>query len=168
MALPSISDTLRTITAAIEDKLNKPVYFMQGHWPEIAEVLQSMTESKTEGSKKYPLIALMRDIEETEYRTAGDMISDFDLLIYIITDTENTLQADDRETSSFKAILHPIYEELIRQIQTSHLFMQGRDFEVKRIDRYYLGRTKVESQLNDYIDAIEVRLSGIKIRKQIC
>ncbi|OYW20313.1 MAG: hypothetical protein B7Z54_01515 [Sphingobacteriales bacterium 12-47-4] len=79
-----------------------------------------------------------------------------------------TLQADDRETSSFKAILHPIYEELIRQIQTSHLFMQGRDFEVKRIDRYYLGRTKVESQLNDYIDAIEVRLSGIKIRKQIC
>ncbi|OYW19926.1 MAG: hypothetical protein B7Z54_02600, partial [Sphingobacteriales bacterium 12-47-4] len=35
----------------------------------------------------------MRDIEETEYRTAGDMISDFDLLIYIITDTENTLQA---------------------------------------------------------------------------
>lgn len=168
MALPSISDTFKAITSQVATDLTRPVYFMQGHLPEIVDVLASMTQAREEAEKKYPLVALLRDIEEDMRYCASDVHTSFDAVLLILNITKREYRADERETNSFKALLHPICEKLIARVQTSHLFEQGRDFEIKRIDKYYWGREQFAAQLSDYVDCIEVKLSGLKIRNKIC
>jgi hypothetical protein len=181
--IPSISDAFRVIVqnteaAIIADSsldwgtLPKKVYFMHGHPREIVGVLQSYTNSPDFKNKKYPLVILVRDIEDEEAWTGQEGFDiPFQCRIFICTLTTPTLRAPDRETQNFKPILHPILFNLCNQISLSDRFGMPtpEDMKIKWTDRYYWGADVVDkNKLNDYIDAVEVKTMSLRLYNLHC
>lgn len=179
--IPSISDAFKTVVAATEaaiianttlnwGTLPKRVFFMHGHPKEIVNVLQAYTNSPEMKHKKYPLVALFRDIREDIELQRYGLAPSFKCRFVICTLTSPTLRADDREIQNFKPILIPIFEEIIKQISKSKRFGMPRvkDMKIVKFDRYFWGSEQVEKNiLNDYIDAVEVESITLSL-KNIC
>jgi len=181
--IPSISDAFKLVVAATEaaiindasinwGTLPKKVYFMHGHPKEITGLLQSFTNSPEKKNKKYPLVILVRDIED-EQPSAGSNGVDisFKAQLFICTITTPTYRADDREARNFKPILHPILYELLNQISASDLFGMPTvdEMKVKWTDRYYWGANVANKDIfSDYIDAVEVSQLQLKLYNKNC
>ena len=181
--VPSISDAFRSVVLATEAAiikdtslnwgvLPKKVYFMHGHPKEIVNVLQGYTNSPDFKDKKYPLIILVRDIEDEEPLIGQNGIDiSFKCQFFICTITSPDLRAEDREVKNFKPILHPILYEFLNQITISPLFSTEtvEQMKMKWTDRYYWGANVIDkNQLNDYIDAVEIKQMTLTLYNQSC
>jgi hypothetical protein len=144
-----------------------PVYYKYGHPKEISIRLQELSNSPTEGHKKFPLVILFTDItiEKDEPGFYGS--ARLRMLIANITDREYI--SEQRTELNFKPVLHPIKEELIKQIGLHPQFTYAGELKYKETDMYYYGsRINDKNIFNDYIDAIELRDIEINIKNKIC
>ena len=178
--IPSISDAFRTIVAATEAAiiadtsidwgiLPKKVYFMQGHPKELAGILQSLTNASL---PKYPLVILIRDVEDQGAITGQDgMNTDINARLVICMRTQPDLRADDRETQNFKPVLHPIFWQFIYQITQSDVFNMPtiEDMKIKWTDRYFWGGSIENKNIfNDFIDAVEIKSIQLTVYNEHC
>lgn len=169
--LPSFSDALKVITTRTEEALQsnskvnfggikKALYFMHGHPKEIADILQSYTNSTgPKKNQKFPCVALMRDFKEKLRDSPQGLTAKARPRIVFLTLTKPTYRADDRKIKNFDPILVPIVEEFINQIRISEFFGSPtiEDLDIDKWDRYYWGADPAQKTvLNDFVDAIEI------------
>lgn len=135
------------------------VKYMHGVWPEIeSNLIEATRQQANDGvTKKYPLIALLHDFpvkRGNEYYGVATFPT-----ILIATITDNKFKADKRYTETFKPILYPLYEAFLSAIANNKNIVESDRSNIQHTawDRLFWGREKLGTQLNDYVDAIEIQ-----------
>lgn len=136
-------------------------YYMYGHPIEIINTLAEKDKNGTYKFKKYPLIALFQDFEETRGETQFVNTS-ASLNIVIIVNSKRDYNSSQRYSNTFKPILYPIYNLLLKYISESNYFDLAPDaVPHTKIDRVFWGKAGLyggEANIfNDIIDAIEIQ-----------
>jgi hypothetical protein len=176
---PSISTAFRQLVTDTETALQadanvvfpadtpKKLYFMQGNVIEINTQLQILTKSKVHKGKKFPLVALFRDIKEVPQ--IDDSVS-FKCKFGIFTLTDQNYSSDQREEKTFVPVLRPIYEEILNQLSLSTAFGMPnvKDLQIDKWDCFFYGSVQNnKNQFSDFVDAIEVQNISLNL-KSIC
>lgn len=166
-----IVEEMEAIVAKVNTELTaanfttRPVYYMYGHPMEIANRLQELSNSPTEGHKKFPLIILFTDITIDKSIIGFYGSTSLRMLVANFTLAEYT--SVQRTEINFKPILHPIKKELIKQIERHGQFTYEDELTYKETDMYYYGSKINEKNIfNDRIDAIELRDIKLNIKNK--
>ena len=140
--------------------INDP-YYIYGHRQEIASRLTEKEQRPQSQKKRYPLIALKMDIDET---VRGN-VNDFNLNLVIATNSKVELNAEERYVKTFKPILYPLYFKFMESFKNSGFFMWDGQLDQLypphvKLDRPFWGTPSSERNekniFNDPIDAIEI------------
>lgn len=162
-------DIFEAIVQKVSDKIGYVAY-QHGHLLEIVNNLTEMTQTPDTSQLKYPLVALLQDFDEEKGKGEGTD-SSVKLWLIIATLTDNSLKAPERYQQSFKPVLYPIYEELLKQIGKSGFFKETNPDLIKHIktDRLFWGRNgllgKQSNVFNDFIDCIEIRDLKLSVKQ---
>lgn len=136
-------------------------FYRYGHRVEIAKLLDEQNrKTGAEKVKKYPLIALRLDTEET----ISDGIWHFNLNIAIVEWTDKNYDAAQRYENVYKPVLYPLYERFMEALKQSGLFFWDNMAAYPphtKIDRLYYGTIGSEGNqkrvFSDPLDAIEIQ-----------
>lgn len=148
-------------------------YYDYGHLKEISNKLIKMdTETAPYSYKKYPLIALVTDIEIDE----GDPIVEGivrNLFLVIINNTQEEYSSKERYENNIIPILYPLFEELKKKIKSSKYFIGVYPkINLKRKEMPFWGSTSkygnIKNITNDPLDAIQIRITELKIDSKKC
>ena len=149
------------------------VHFMNGHPLEVIETLAQKDKSNTFRFEKYPLIALFQDFAEVHTGNIGAPL-ELTLHLIIARATRPEYKASERYEKNFKPFLYPIYNEFLRQLNLSGLFMIYNSSIIPhtKYDRLYWGKEGLfKNQGNifdDYLDVIELKNLKLKLYKKTC
>lgn len=165
-------EEVRTVVAAVNTALAAKqfphtVYYMYGHPKEINNRLQELSNSPTEGAKKFPLIILLTDIPIRK-----DIIGYYgsaSMHFLICNLTEATYTSEQRTAINFVPVLHPIKATLIEAIGKHKQFTYPGELTYVETDCYYYG-SEINSKniFNDRIDAIDISNLQVNIKNIIC
>ena len=162
-----VVDVMKDVVAAVAIKLGRPINYLYGYASELSETLQQWTEVPTHFDKKYPLVWLSQPFSIVQ----GKQVSIFgeieELRLFIVTNSNKEYKAEQRMTINYKPVLYPIMQELQAQIVLSKaLQVYNSTLNVKQMDRYYWG-VHQQTVLNDVVDIIELKITGIKIQNNL-
>jgi hypothetical protein len=162
-----VVDEMKAIVAATGLKLGKSLNYLYGYVTELTETLQQWSDVQTLYDKKYPLVWLAQPFTIMQGKQIGIYGEIEELRLFIITDSDKTYKAEQRMTINYKPTLYPIMAELEVQISKSKAFQSYQNkLGVKFTDRYYWGEQQ-RSVLNDVVDIIEMKITGIKIQNNL-
>lgn len=147
-------------------------YYIYGHPREIANRLSLKNKSGTLKYQKYPLVALLQDFQESHGDT---LVTDYSLsfTVIIVVSTNKNYTSEERYTNTFKPILYPIYELLIKEIDLSEYLLTVDEglVEHTKTDRLFWGAEGIYSNdgliFNDNLDAIEINFTNIQVSKDV-
>lgn len=153
--IQSVKDYLTTLSKDVEGI----PHYLDGHPTEINLRLIEKGKDSVYKFKRYPLIALRLDVQEEVY--SGLIHYRLNLGIFAFTD-KNYTSAQRRE-KVFKPILYPLYDEFLRQLKLSGLFLWSGELKIpkhKKFDRYFYGtgtdNGNTKNIFADPLDAIEI------------
>jgi len=182
MSAPFWVDIFDEIVTAVREDADKPAtldtdepFYMFGHPLEIINTLAKKDKHDTHKFNKYPLIALFQDFTETMGVNQAVQSAVPDLNLVICTNTSPDYTAENRYDNTFRTVLYPLYDLLIKHIVKSKWFANVDPGLVphSKTDRLYWGRTGLYGNeaniFNDHIDAIEIQNLSLELRlKQNC
>lgn len=166
----SINEIMRAIVGRVSDKLGYHVEFQFGDWDYIADVLQVMSTSNTTSHLRYPIVCLRSPY--TEQREGKTRTATLEMLIAVNTLKDYT--NEQREETSFKEILRPIYDSLILEISKDKAVKSNYAGKPNHsyTENYRYGRRGVEggdgNKFKDYIDAIEIQNLSLTFKDLNC
>ena len=159
-------DIFDLVAADILTDLSKVIYYDYGHPLEIVNTLAEKTNNSDWKAKKYPLIMLFQDFKEYSHKDYEYEIKH--LTIMIVTYTDPSFKAKDRYANTIVPTLYPIYESLLKHLETSTLI--DWDGSKEKIDHVNWGKEGIFGStaniFNDYLDAIQIDLKDIKVIKK--
>ena len=123
--------------------------------------------------KKWPLICLLQDFEESNGQDMT-IVSEVNLNIVICTATDASYTGSQRYDESFRPTLQPLYELFIKKVAQYNGFSGLSEGLIPhtKIDRLYWGTEggagNTANKFNDYIDAIEIRDLNLKYNGKNC
>lgn len=170
---PYIYDMFANIVADVQSQLEVSVHYEHGHPLEIIKTMAGMEKTPAYAAIKYPLIALFQDFDE-ERGTDAKVEAELSLNLIIAMDSKPSLVASERLSCTFKPILYPIYDQLLKSIFRSGYFYaySVSDLKHTKTDRMYWGKKGLYGNegniFSDCIDAIEISGLQLKIKKQDC
>lgn len=168
-----IEEIIGQVVDKVSTKLEMDVRYLFGPASEIEDTLLEITKAQgftEEPLKKYPLIVLFTDIPET-FGTADGYYGKVTIpSIAIACITDNNLKAMQRLEQNFKPILIPIFEEFKRQLARNSSFIVGapQNIKMKKWNRYFWGKQKFGTKLNDFVDAIEIQNLELTLNNPKC
>jgi hypothetical protein len=147
-------------------KSNKP-YFHYEKYLEQSNSLAQKDSSLTYRNQKYPLFHLLLDISET--RDINDLVYTQipELVIIISVQTDPKKTSEWRNQNTFENILRPLYTKFINELNDSYFINKLKKDKIQHtyIERFYLGTaTRNQNQYNDFVDAIELRISNLSLK----
>lgn len=155
-------DEIGTVVTAVKTALSLSVLnYQYGYHTELKETLAAYNKTATYAAKKFPLIWLAQPftITRDSFAYFGTATN---LEIFIINESKQDKKATERMTDNFKAVIYPIYRELIKQLAKSKVFQESTvaEIEHKLTDRYYWGEDQ-KKILYDVFDCSHI--SGLKL-----
>lgn len=180
MAIINIPGLFSQIAANVDSVLSArddagfSVFYDFGHYQEVLKNLIIQDKAVTK-KKKFPLIWLVMDFTERYGPSINGycVLPKIDLLIAM--PTKPSLSTSERINQNFTPFLYPIYEELLRQIASSSLFLEQsvKELAHEKIDRPYWGMQDVSGNgtanlFNDFIDAIQIRGLQLTVNQARC
>lgn len=157
--------------AAVE--LNRPIFWFCGDIVEIIGELKKLSEGgAATKAMRFPMVALLRDFPESKGNEVG-IATEPTITLLICTRTEPTYNTQKRKEISFKPVLHPIWEELEKQINFAKEFnTSGLGLNYTQIDHYFYGRESIYGKeaniFTDFIDCVEIRNLNLKTKFTNC
>lgn len=153
-----------------------PVFFDFGHYREVTKNLKWKDDSHTLKDKKYPLIWLVMDFDESMGESPADYARLKGLQFIIANATNPTWTMRERRDNNFLPYLYPVFAEFIRQITDSvELGMPPESkLQFTKTDRPYWGGSQdtlgnnQANLFNDFIDAIQIRNFKLNIKQKMC
>lgn len=149
------------------------INYQFGHLKEIIATMKEWEASPADQVKKYPLVALLLDFPIVR-GNSGNYIGDATVQVIIAYLTRPDMKADERYTNNFEPILHPIYYELLEQIEASDAFITDGVNKIRHtaIDHPYYGKGGLSDTSGnvfaDTVDAIEVQNLQLRINFDNC
>lgn len=146
--------------------------FIFGNSQYIKERLDVYSKSKSQSPDKFPLIALFCPIVEN--RDDPDYFSKSRVSLVIACSSTKDWTNEQRQVTSFRNILRPIYERLLDVLLEDNTFDWGYSEKVNHSysENYSYGRygayTGSGEQLSEPIDAIDIRSMEITIKNSNC
>lgn len=162
--IDSIVEIYDPIVAGVPPTGGEKPYAMYGHLKEVLRVLSEKDESQAYKFKKYPLIVLIQDFEETHNTLANQYT--ISPRIIILEESKREYKADDRYINSFKTVLYPLYELLLEEIAGNpylNTVPVASLIPHKKYDRLNWGTQQAGDALNDYLDGIDITLTDLKV-----
>lgn len=143
-------------------------YYIYGHPREIANKLSLKDRSKEDKFKKFPLVALLTDFTEGHGESLAD---DYNLSVrcIIVTNTNKNYVSDERYENTFKPILYPIYELLLKKVALSPALKTVSQGLIahEKTDRLYWGAAGIYGNdgliFNENLDAIDVNFTDLTV-----
>lgn len=138
-----------------------------GYWPEIAANLKNVGRDQTLSAARYPFVMVSAGYIENKDPDNRNALSTSDLDVYIVDRSSKGLTTLQRETQIYDAILYPLYEELFERLEKSpYILTNFGHIEHTCQNLYYLqSMGENQNQLNDFVDAIEIKIKDFKINK---
>lgn len=152
------------------------VHYLHGHPLEIIETLKQRDKSEAFTFKKYPLVALFQDFNET-YSVSPDSYfasNEVNLHIIIAKATSPDYKAPERYDKNFKPFLYPIYMSLKQKLFESGKFLIAAPELIShtKTDRLYWGRQGLYGNegniFDDWLDIIELTNLKLKTDLKFC
>jgi len=142
-------------------RIDETPYYLYGHPLEVINTLSEYEKHPKMKFKKYPLIILFQDFEETKGRHQA-INADVSLNLVICTNTLAKYKSAERYELNFKPVLYPLYDLFLEKLERSGYFSGALgNFQHVKIDRMYWGKNGLYSNegnvFNDRLDAIEIR-----------
>ena len=123
-------------------------------------------------AKKFPLVALFTPI--TEERGLDDVDCRAKVSLLIACSSRKEWSNEQRKMTSFELILHPIYEELMKQLgrHSSVRVPYSGHFRHDKTDNYSYGRygayTQSGESVSEPIDAVVIQNLRLELIEQTC
>jgi hypothetical protein len=164
-------DIVAAVRAEYDTTNNLEPYYIYGHPREIANRLALKDQDSVDKFRKFPLIVLIVDVEESHGNDDTRIDYTTSPTLLIVTNTQPTYTSEERYDNTFKPTLYPIYELLVSKMNESpSLHTQSTDDIIyTKIDRLFWGSATVNGNegliFNDFLDAIELNFSDLNIIK---
>jgi len=162
-------DYMKEVVEAM--KLKQKCFYQFGHPMEILENLTEMSSADSTKKLKYPIIAVLSDVEVK--RDSANYYGKVNLTVLIATKTDKALKADAREKTNFKPILLPLYYDFLEHLIKCGHFKINYDGNIPHnyIKRMYWGKNGIfitdstlPAPFNDFIDGIEINNLQLTIK----
>lgn len=159
-----VVDIMKDVVTAVSAAIGYVVHYEYGPLDEIVHKLVQMSKQPSSTYPKYPLVALVTDIRE-ECGRDKNIYSDATMRLLIVNKTKQSAFAEDRTTNNFKLVIHPVWEEVQRQIRKCHKFDIDHNYnmEYTKYDRYNWGRSQSFVDMGqgsaDFIDATDITIT---------
>lgn len=143
-------------------------YYLFGHPLEILKTLTQRDKSKDWKYRKYPLVALLQDFQETK-GVNPSLITQASPRVLIVNQTKREFSSMKRYEENFKPILYPIYELLLEAIaEIGYFNVKAPDqIQHRKTDRMFWGREGLYGSegnvFDDYLDAIDITFQDLAI-----
>lgn len=138
--------------------------YYYGNPKEIHSRVIEMSKDTDQKRKKFPLLALFLDIEETRGVEPG---YDFEAKINmaLIVDANKKWKPAQRQTTSFEGKLYPLYELFIKKCQSTFGLNDINRIEHNKTDKFFYSSDKASDQntLAAFVDAIEITDFELKV-----
>lgn len=169
----NISALFASLVAKVSERTLKfakpfPVYFDCGRYLEVDLRLKTKTGHPTTAAKKYPLIWL-----NIPYSERYDLYGNLELRrveLVIVADTRSISTTPERFSTNFTDRLWPIFDELVRAINSSGYFDTLQ--EIEKIDQpFWDGKdagTQVANMFGDFVDCVQVRNLSLTVNESTC
>lgn len=167
----SIVEIFREISKRTSENVGYKINYLFGDWSQIAKGMDILSKHRITEKEKYPLLALFTPIieEKTDYRyycTAS-------LSMMIATRTLSDYTNEQRLDISYKKLLYPVYEALLKEIKNEKRFDFGSMQLVKHTysDNMRYGSRGVygadgKKPFADLFDGIDISDLEIKVKKE--
>lgn len=177
-AKQQFGDVVRAVSSALTpslqnvDPLITGVHYEYGHYTDIQERLIAYSKTASKKQDRYPLIAVFEDDRVVHQRKGVYGVTGMKVLILALSNPNYT--REQREETTFKPILFPIYEELLKQIWMSGHFMVYSPDQIRhtQINRPHWGDPSLYSNesylFGDVLDGIELSNLELTIYLQTC
>lgn len=166
--LPAIFESL---VANVATKLGEPVYFDCGSRKEIVAHLDQKTKGIASKDERFPLIWMVFPFTK-DFRVIGEDFKVPDLAFYIANLTKRDSSTKQRMVDNFLAVLYPIYEEFINQIESSgYFFWEDDHIPHQLIDWPFWGEPEGKQDaipLNDVVDAVLIKGLNLIVNTELC
>jgi hypothetical protein len=156
-----LQDVFAEIVSATKTALSLPVLnYQYGEIEELNETLIQLLGTKGAtppldlSATRYPLVWLVEPFKIVERGMNGLYGKAEGLNIVIINTTEKEWKAEQRLTNNYKAVIWPIYRELMNQIVLHEAVTGSGEGNMplhNRFDRYYANEEQ-KTVLNDVVD----------------
>ena len=161
-----ITELIGEVVKATSVRYGQDINYVFGNTEDIKEYLDVVTFD--ESLVKLPMIALFCPVLEDR----GDLnyVSSARINLIIACGTTKELSNKEREDSSFKNVLRPIYEDFIASLKADKRFFFGYEPRIKHkySENYSYGKygayTANGEAVTEPIDAIDIREFEIKIK----
>jgi hypothetical protein len=170
---PYIPHLLKDIVTTVSEKMQartEDPFAVQFSYGLYQDVSKEVYKKKVDGENDpYPLIWLVMHFEERKGRI--DVYAEVRLKLFIAMPTKADYSMTEREDQIFIPRLHPIYNELMKQLQKSKFFTTPSEPKHTKIDRPYWGGTETgngetKNMFSDFIDAIEIKDLELSVKHQ--
>lgn len=149
------------------------ITYLFGNSDYVKEQLDSFSQANfRSGGDKFPLVVLFTPVEED--RGGSGLQSTCKLSMLIACSSHTEWDNEKRLDTSFKKILHPIYERLMKELAKSDYIKKpyNGDFRHTYSENYSYGRfgayTDTDKKLSEPIDAIDIRNLELSINNLKC
>ena len=156
MSFPNLVTVIGSIVASCRATGSDEPYYYYGHPKEIIGILAKKDMNNAWKLKKYPAVFLIHDFKEIRDKFESEV----DLSIIFVTETRPRYETSERYTNVFDPILTPLYETFIEEVKKSSQCRWIGEHEVKIYP--FWGSEQDKNVGNDFADAIELRLKGMK------
>ena len=140
---------------------NKPYYHFD-YYDEQAAKLTNIDKSTTK--QKYPLVFLLLDIEEQRDADALNYYTIPNITIIIACHTDKTKNQLWRHENTFANILRPLETDLINELNRNFHTLKEPNEKIQFTRKEIFNR---KNQFNDFVDAIELNISNLQIKRFI-
>ena len=153
---------MKQATDVVANELNKEITFIHGNTISVVSQILKLRESSK--NKVYPIVIVFNEriieIEKT-------LFLEFTIpKIVICTNTVDDASDDQRLQTTFKNIIHPIFQSLQKELKRLHYKF---DPDIKRTDiPYYDDEGKNKNPLNDLVDGCLIRDLKMKVMLDQC
>jgi hypothetical protein len=139
------------------------ITFIYGREKEMIETIMQMDRSPSQRLKIWPAILLFTDISTVVSGRPG-VYDESTLQMAVVYPTLPTYKCAERYTNTFEPILHPLWQELMKQIADSGCFVDPESkMQYTKWDRPYWG--KQGNTLAAVVDAVELQNLKLKTVK---
>ena len=148
------------------------INYQFGHPKEVQQTLMEQTQDIVTRNQRYPLLTLFLDFTEGIAQSDKDYISEAEVSIVIVNETDRNYKAAERLEHSFKAVLWPLYKVFILKCEMSPLFDVDAKFRIphNKRDHYFYSADDAKDQnvFAAYLDAVEITNMDLKLQDTGC
>ena len=165
------SQQYSTVIKRALEQMATPLPVSFGYWITVVNELSLQSLDQSKDDTTYPRIIVQANF--TESRNESNLYeADARVNIYIVDETIEDYTTGQRIENVYEPILYPLYDDLIYTLYRSGLFVwDDSNLPLGNVphdkkDLFYIGvLDSNQNKLNNTVDAIEISIPNLRIRK---